>query len=71
MCLTAQSSRASRILLSVGLLCLAVSLGSRSLDLTFGLRSDPLDFIRGLLLGVAIAFNLQAVLIRRKAQPRL
>lgn len=68
MCVPATGHRGRGILLSLGMLCLAVSLGSRALDLTFGLRPDPLDFVRGLLLGVSIAFSLQAVWLGRRAR---
>ncbi|MGC2636709.1 MAG: hypothetical protein WA294_06000 [Acidobacteriaceae bacterium] len=71
MCLSADpSNRRERLLLTLGSLCLAVSLGSRSMNLTFGLHPDALDFLRGLLLGVSIAFNFQAVLLRKRRNRR-
>lgn len=67
MCLPAETSnRRERVLLSTGCLCLALSLASRSMNFTFGLRPNALDFVQGLLLGVSIAMNFQAVLLRRR-----
>lgn len=68
MCFSAQTHPAARTLLTLGMLCLAISLGSRSLGLNFGFSAGPLDFLRGLLIGLSIVFNLQAVLVARRAR---
>lgn len=60
------SNRRERVLLALGCLCLAMSLGSRSMNLNFGLRPDALDFVQGLLLGVSIAMNFHVVLLRKR-----
>jgi hypothetical protein len=70
MCLSTQTHPAARTLLTLGMLCLALSLGSQSLDLTFGLSLSPLHFLRGFLLGLSIVFNLQAVFLARKTRQR-
>jgi hypothetical protein len=69
MCLSSElSNRRERLLLTLGCLFLALSLGSRSMTLTFGLRPDALDFVRGLLLGVSVAMNFHVVLLRKRRQ---
>ena len=68
MCLSTDADRRPRTLMSIGMLCLSLSVGSQSLNLTFGLSPNPLHFLRGLLLGMSIAFNLHAVLLLRRGQ---
>jgi hypothetical protein len=64
MCLPVTSqSRRVRTLLCIGMFCLALSLGSRSMNLTCGLSPNPLDFLRGLLMGISIAVNLFASML--------
>lgn len=50
-----------RMLPIVGLVCLVVALGSKSLDLHFGLQSIPLHFLQGALLGFSLAVVLHAL----------
>jgi len=56
------SGRKARILLTVGLLSLVLSAGSYAFSLNFGLRPDPLHFLRGFFLGLSIVFNIAALL---------
>jgi|HubBroStandDraft_4_1064222.scaffolds.fasta_scaffold2792021_1 hypothetical protein len=56
------SNRKARILLTVGLLSLALSAGSYAFSLTFGLSASPLHFLRGFFLGLSIVFNIAALL---------
>lgn len=61
MCLPATSqNRRVRAFLSIGMFCLALSLGMQNFHL---LGSGPLDFVRGLLLGVSITMNLYAAIL--------
>jgi hypothetical protein len=57
-----RSSRKTRILLIVGLLSLVLSAGSYAFSLSFGLRPDPLHFLRGFFLGMSIVFIIAALL---------
>ncbi|HEX4007044.1 MAG TPA: hypothetical protein VHX60_12790 [Acidobacteriaceae bacterium] len=67
MCLSAQNdNRRERWLISVGCLCLALSLASKSMNLTFGLSPSPLEFLRGVLLGLSLAMNLHVIWLRRR-----
>jgi hypothetical protein len=61
-----QRSRREKGLVSLACLCLAISMASRSMNLTFGLRPGALDFLEGLLLGVSITLNLGVVLMRKR-----
>lgn len=56
--LSGKSDTRTRTLLAIGLVCLAVAMGSKGLDLNFGLEPIPLHFLQGALLG----FGLIAVL---------
>jgi len=56
-----RSNRKARILLTVGLLSFALSGGSYALSLTFGLRPEPLHFLRGFFLGLSIVFIIAAL----------
>lgn len=56
--LSGNGDNRSRILLAIGLICFVVAMGSKSLDLHFGLEPIPLHFLQGALLG----FGLIAVL---------
>ena len=60
------ASRRQRVLFSIGCLCLALALGSRSLNINFGLTPDPLDFLRGLLLGIGTAASLHTAWTSRR-----
>jgi hypothetical protein len=67
MCLPdASTPRRSQILRSIGLLCLAASLASQSMSLSFGLPSVPLHFVRGLLLGLGCTLILFSLYSRRR-----
>jgi hypothetical protein len=68
MCLSIEADRRPRTLMSVAMLCLALSMGSQSLNLTFGLSPNPLHFLRGLFLGLSITLMLYAVRLRRHRQ---
>ena len=72
MCLPTLESRSrrSRILLSIGMFSMALALGSRSLNLTFGLSANLLDFSEGLLMGLSIACNLGSLLFARRRGAR-
>jgi hypothetical protein len=67
-----EMSRKARIFLVIGCSCLAISpaLGVYAHDLNAN-RMLWLDFVRGLLMGLAIAFNLAAARLscRRPPQP--
>jgi hypothetical protein len=41
-------------LLRVGMVCLILSVGSQSFNLTFGLTPDRLHFLRGMALGISL-----------------
>lgn len=64
MCLpaTAQNRRA-RVFLCIGMFCLALSLGMQNFHL---IGSGPLDFVRGLLLGLSITMNLWAAVLNAR-----
>lgn len=55
-----RSNRKASILLTVGLLSLALSAGSYAFSLTFGLSASLLHFLRGFFLGLSIVFNIAA-----------
>jgi hypothetical protein len=61
----------ARIFLVIGMFCLATSpaLGVFAHDLNAN-RIPWLDFVRGLLMGLAIAFNLGSVIISRRCAPQ-
>jgi CHASE2 domain-containing sensor protein len=56
-----RTNRKARILLTVGLLSLALALSSYALNLTWGLPTSPLHFFRGFFLGVSIVLNIAAL----------
>jgi hypothetical protein len=61
MCLSIdETGRRPRVLLSIGMLCLAISLGSQAFSLSFGLAPAPLHFLRGFLLGISVSLTLIA-----------
>jgi hypothetical protein len=68
MCLSIdETGRRPRVLLSIGMLCLAISLGSQAFSLSFGLAPAPLHFLRGFLLGISLVFNIVSLtLIARR-----
>jgi hypothetical protein len=56
-----RSNRKARILLIVGELSLVLSGVSYAFSLTFGLRPEPLHFLRGFFLGLSIVFIIAAL----------
>ncbi len=69
MCLPSFKDRRIAVLQIFAACCLLVSLGSQSLDITFGLSPSPVHFLRGLFLGIYIAIQFQLLrLIRRHRQ---
>jgi hypothetical protein len=56
-----RTNRKARILLTVGLLSLALALSSCALNLTWGLPTSPLHFFRGFFLGIPIVLNIAAL----------
>jgi ABC-type uncharacterized transport system permease subunit len=72
MCLSTLESRGrrSRILLSIGMFSMALALGPRALNLTFGLPAKLVDFFEGLMMGLSIACNLVSLLIARQRGAR-
>jgi hypothetical protein len=56
-----RSNRKARILLIVGELSLVLSGVSYAFSLTFGLRREPLHFLRGFFLGLSIVFIIAAL----------
>ena len=64
MCLSIdETGRRPRVLLSIGMLCLAISLGSQAFSLSFGLAPAPLHFLRG----ISLVFNIVSLtLIARR-----
>ena len=66
MCLAEITPRRIRLLRSIGLLCLAVSLAFQSGSLSFGLPLNPLHFVRGFLLGLGGTMVLCSLLIARR-----
>jgi hypothetical protein len=64
MCLTAApQNRRIRAFLATGMFCLALSLTLQNFHL---IGSGPLDFVRGLLLGIAIAMNFGAAMLKAR-----
>jgi hypothetical protein len=64
MCLPVTSqSRRTRTFLCIGLFCLAFSLGSQNFHL---IGSSLLHFVRGLLMGVAIAMIFHSALLANR-----
>lgn len=58
MCLLARNqTRRTRAFLCIGLFCLALSLTLQNFHL---IGSGPLDFVRGMLIGIAITMNFAA-----------
>jgi hypothetical protein len=51
MSLSGNNGNRARMLPTIGLICLVVAIGSKSLDLNFGLEPIPLHFLQGALLG--------------------
>jgi len=49
------------MLSKLGLVCLVLALGSKSMDLHFGLKPIPLHFLQGALLGFGVAAQLLAL----------
>lgn len=72
MCLLANETATprARLFLIFGMLSLVLALGSRALDLAFGLSANSLDFLRGFFLGLSIVFNFTAFLTTRRRHPR-
>jgi hypothetical protein len=67
MCLPIENeNRRARPLLSIGMLCLVISLVPQVFNLTFGLNPTPLHFLRGFFLGLALVFIPFAGFLRRK-----
>jgi len=56
-----RTNRKTRILLTIGLLSLALALSSYTFNLTWGLAPSPLHFFRGFFLGISIALNIGAL----------
>jgi hypothetical protein len=73
MCLAIHENgnRRARTFLSIGMLCLVVSLLSQTFSVSFGLSATPLHFLRGFFLGIAIPLNFSAAfLIARERRTR-
>jgi hypothetical protein len=58
--LSGDSDNRARMLLTIGLVCLVVAIGSKSLDLNLGLEPIPLHFLQGALLGFGFIAVLHA-----------
>jgi NO-binding membrane sensor protein with MHYT domain len=63
-------NRRYRALYVISSLCLAVALGSQSLNITFGLSANLVHFLRGVLLGFYIAFMFGTALAARRNRLR-
>jgi hypothetical protein len=68
MCSPIETNPQARRLTLLGMLCLALSAGSQSLNFTFGFGPNPLDFLRGFFLGLSMTLMLYAVRLRRHGQ---
>lgn len=51
----------------IGTACLAIALLSQTMNFTFGLAPVPLQFLRGVLIGISIVANLQAARLRQRS----
>ena len=70
MCLSASARPSDRVRLSVGMVCLCLSLVPQVLNLNFGMTSAMVHFVRGLLLGLALVFIASAPRgLRRQPRP--
>jgi len=58
--------RKIRLMRSIGLLCLAASLASQSVSLSFGLPLAPLHFLRGFLIGLGCTLVLCSLFMARR-----
>jgi hypothetical protein len=66
MCVAAHSDPRIRYLISIGMIFLVLSLGVGALGHTFRGSLIPLDFVRGLFLGICLALEMRALwLVRR------
>ena len=66
MCVAAHSDRRIRYLIGIGMIFLVLSFGVEALGHTFRSSLVPLDFVRGLFLGICLALEMQALwLVRR------
>lgn len=61
MSLSSDRDNRFRMLSKISLVCLVLALGSKSMDLDFGLRPNPLHFLQGALLGISVAGLLHAL----------
>lgn len=65
MCL-ASTDRRIAVLRVLAACSLLISLGSLSLNITFGLSPSPIHFLRGLFLGIYIALQLHLLRFSRR-----